>query len=292
MAALRELEGFPPGVMPSHGSATIGEAARCTVERRVAEFGRPPPEMSSADGKGGSRSLLRELLGVHAGYSSDEHQTIVPLDPSLLALPETGSPRVSPFDNAELSNSPQISEFMKSFVLPTLEGQRHLEESGFRRPYLDPSLRGGGRVYARFVHKLVRHGVVELTHQPGICECGAFTVRKKDGAQRLVIDARPAIFSLRSRQPHVSPEGHRWRASLASPRKGSSEEPSMSRVFLSFKFATGVETIFPFAFASGRKFASFRTRQGSAERFRSLSPSSGDSHGLEPCSGYCPQCLC
>ena len=55
-------------------------------------------------------------------------------------------------------------------------------------------MRGGGRVYARFVQKLVRHGVVEITHQPGICECGAFTVRKKDGAQRLVIDARPANF--------------------------------------------------------------------------------------------------
>ena len=219
MAALREMEGFPPGVIPSHGSATIGAAARCIVERRVAEFGRPPPEMSSADGKGGSRSLLHELLGAHAGYSSDEHQTVVPLDPSLLALPEQGSPHVSPFDNAELSNSPQISEFVRSFVLPTLEGQRHLEESGFRHPYLDPSLRGGGRVYARVVQKLVRHGVIELTHQPGICECGAFTVRKKDGAQRLVIDARPANFSLRSQQRHVSPEGPRWQASLVSLKR-------------------------------------------------------------------------
>ena len=190
--ALFELDGAPPGLRSTSMSTPIGDEARETVARCVADFGSPPAEFASADGKGGSTGLLSELLGSHPGYGEASPNAAVALDPSQLSLPGAGAVSMSAFDNPAVSCSPKIAEFLERIVLPTPEGLRLMRESGLRRGYLDPALRGGGRKYASFLSKLAHHGLIEFWIEPGVCECGAFAVPKKDGSQRLVVDARPA----------------------------------------------------------------------------------------------------
>ena len=66
------------------------------------------------------------------------------------------------------------------------------EESLLKKPYLDPSLRGSAKKYAQFLAVLRRAGIIEFVNSHGICEVGAFAVRKEDKRQRLVLDARIA----------------------------------------------------------------------------------------------------
>ena len=97
LSTLAELDGYPPGLVPTHGSTAVLPEARQFVEKQIADFGPPPSDFSDSDGKGGSRRLLREILGVHAGYGSDESSSVVPLNPSLLALPSVGGDPFVPF---------------------------------------------------------------------------------------------------------------------------------------------------------------------------------------------------
>ena len=54
---------------------------------------------------------------------------------------------------------------------------------------MDPLLRGSGRKYAEFCRKLESCGLIE--HRTNMVEqVGLFTVWKKNGRQRLVVDAR------------------------------------------------------------------------------------------------------
>lgn len=65
-------------------------------------------------------------------------------------------------------------------------------EQGAARPYVDVGVRSSPGRYVALLERLVSSGVVELAHRPGGSEVGLFTVKRKDGRQRVVIDARPA----------------------------------------------------------------------------------------------------
>ena len=85
------------------------------------------------------------------------------------------------FDIEGLEGSPNISEFIDQFVVPAAEWQRRVVESELLRPYLDLSLRDGGRRYAQFIALLLRRGVCELVSEPGECVFVPLALRKKDG---------------------------------------------------------------------------------------------------------------
>ena len=63
---------------------------------------------------------------------------------------------------------------------------------GVEKPYMDPRLRRSRKLYTQLMAKLNRAGMVRLGTEAGRCEVGIFAVPKKDGRQRLVIDARRA----------------------------------------------------------------------------------------------------
>ena len=71
------------------------------------------------------------------------------------------------------------------------EVKRRKNEIGLKAPYVDPLLRTSARKYADFCRLLHARGLVEFRHQ-GRERVGVFTVWKKSGKQRLVIDARLA----------------------------------------------------------------------------------------------------
>jgi hypothetical protein len=150
------------------------------VDACVFSMGGPPADLSA-------KGAYEELRG-SPSYDDVVPSTVVPLDLSLLSLPPVGhvaKPLEAMWGDDGGHN---VKEFCIKHVLPKCEAEFNVTSRGPKKCYLDPSLRDQ-RKYATFLRKLYLCGIVEFS-----CECtevvGVFTVRKKNGKQRLVIDAR------------------------------------------------------------------------------------------------------
>lgn len=117
---------------------------------------------------------------------------VVPLDLALVALPGSGGAKSPSLSDGPSSDSYSVRGFCDRYLLPTAEGLRRQVEQGAARPYVDVGVRSSLDRYAALLERLVSSGMVEVAHRPGVAEVDLFTVRKKDGRQRVVIDARPA----------------------------------------------------------------------------------------------------
>ena len=88
------------------------------------------------------------------------------------------------FDGVSASH---VGEFCSSILLPQVAVDEKVSTCP-KHCYLDPSLRNP-KNYFRFIRKLFSSNIIQFGLE--CCELvGAFTVRKKNGCQRLVIDAR------------------------------------------------------------------------------------------------------
>ena len=114
-----------------------------------------------------------------------------------------------------------IKDFCSAKVLPTDSAVEAKVESGFRRAYNDPKLKSP-KVYAQLVRRLIASGVVDITqHEHDVTEhVGVFTVAKKSGRQRLVVDARASNFSFRAPE-HVKLATGSTRAARTLGRPGA-----------------------------------------------------------------------
>ena len=162
-------------------------AQRASLQRIVSAcgaMGSPPAELNG-------QGALKELLGKR-GYDG-EPSALAPLDVDSLALPGSGFQPVS-IEAAGGEGGRKIVERLLQKVLPSQAAQEKEIQSGVRRPYSDPVLRNRPRVYARFLRRCRDAGLLEYRHS---CrkKVGAFAVWKKNGEQRLVIDARIANCS-------------------------------------------------------------------------------------------------
>ena len=149
------------------------------VRQAVLEAGKPPEDLSGQ----GALSELR----ANAGYTA-EPVSLAPMDVDLVSLPTKG-PSAATLEMIFEEEAENFSHRLQSKVLAEGDVKRRKDECGLKRPYMDPLLRGSGRKYAEFCRKLESCGLIEY-RQSMLEQVGLFTVWKKNGRQRLVVDAR------------------------------------------------------------------------------------------------------
>lgn len=133
----------------------------------------------------------RELLRGRVGYELD------PANPNLAPYKE-GSVSLP----GDVKGAPMVRDLLPEEDQAMLDGfdQRMLREreefeqlsaASTIKPYMDPALQRNKRRYKRFLQDLQGRGLLHFTRQPQEF-VGVFFVKKKSGALRLIIDARPA----------------------------------------------------------------------------------------------------
>jgi hypothetical protein len=173
---------FRPGVTPTSTKVTLAqESAHHHVIDSVRLFGLPPADLSPSE-------ALAELRGsLHYDGIAGNHN-VVPVDLSLLSLPPVGNIPVPiaklGYDGTVLTH---VQEFCKQILLPTANAKMNLRDVP-SQPYIDPRLRHRG-TYLKFIRKLRDSAIIDFSSH-FLEQVGAFCVSKKNGKQRLVVDAR------------------------------------------------------------------------------------------------------
>ena len=188
--ALNELDSGGPVTPPTPDKLNLmQELAIEHISLSCAAMGRPPSDMRAED-------ALRELQA-NTAYGSEEPVTLAPLCVASLSLPAPGSRPQELSDLLGEGGSDIVQQFCDNKILPKQVAEGDMQASGFKRPYLDPHLRDK-KVYLEFLRRLLGAGLLDLVGgaEPGevVAEVGAFAVHKKNGSQRLVIDARASNF--------------------------------------------------------------------------------------------------
>ena len=182
--SLYGVEGFPPAQRVSPAQS---EAQR--VLHRAAEAFTPPISRVSP------QEALRALLRSSAVYG--DGSSTAPYRADLLALPES-SVQASPVqDLVRSEDSEYLVGFKEKILLSSEEFRETVASQGHVRVHVDPAFKRA-RVYKRFIWRLVSLGMVRLSLDAE-CECGVFCVWKKNGMQRLIVDARS--INQRCRRP-------------------------------------------------------------------------------------------
>ncbi|CAK0810560.1 unnamed protein product, partial [Prorocentrum cordatum] len=147
-----------------------------------AAMGAPPTDLSS-------EVALRELQ-VGTAYGDCDPVSAAPFAHDLVSLPAVGGAPV-PLDQLLGKDGPDIvRRFISSKVLSNHDAAEAKKDSGFARPCLDPVLRRRGD-YLAFISRLRKANMLDFRLDgDDFEEVGLFTVWKKDGRQRLVIDCR------------------------------------------------------------------------------------------------------
>ncbi|CAK0847888.1 unnamed protein product, partial [Prorocentrum cordatum] len=169
------------------GGADIAqESARRRIRRRIAAFGERPADL---DGAGALPELL-ETRGVYGGL--DASTTVVDFDSSRLDILRKGHFSTPLDDVAPQSVKGVLDNFDATVVRPLSELP---EDEPLAQPYWDPQLdprrRGTRPALVAFLRALAGRGLVGARARRKSC-ISAFFVRKKNGDQRTVLDARQA----------------------------------------------------------------------------------------------------
>ena len=147
---------------------------------RVQQLGGPPEQFSP-------REAFRELQG--PGDYAGDRCDLASLCVESLSVPMAG---FVPKGLATLMGD-KGSEYVRrlsSTVLPEEIQEEKLRESELRKPYNDPVLRDVKR-RASLIRRLLEAGLVELALEDGV-RVGLFAIKKANGTQRLIVDARLA----------------------------------------------------------------------------------------------------
>ncbi|CAK0826564.1 unnamed protein product [Prorocentrum cordatum] len=189
---LNELDRGSADPHPQGQRASAGqERSLGMIQAAVAELGRPPADLTR-------QGALAGLLAKRS-YTG-EKVSAARLDISLLSLPAGGDgPRA--LTTLLGDEGPMVVDaFLKDKVLPPSEAAARVAESALKRPYYDPSLQGRPRRYARLLVALDGAGMLEWRRR-GSPRVGLFTVWKKNGKQRLIVDARLSNLCFASPDP-------------------------------------------------------------------------------------------
>ena len=166
LTSLYGVEGFRPAqnVSPAQREAQ-------QVLRRAAEAFKPP--VSRASPQEALRALLRSSA-VYGDGSSTAPESIVQATPVQ--------------DLVRSEDSEYLVGFKEKVLLSSEELRETVASQGHVRVHVDPALKRAS-VYKRFIWRLVSLGMVRLSLDAE-CECGVFCVWKKNGKQRVIVDAR------------------------------------------------------------------------------------------------------
>lgn len=149
------------------------------MRQAILDAGKPPDGITGAGALGELRA--------RAGYEG-EPAHLAPMQLDLVSLPPVGSKSASLEmlfqEEAEIFKHRLLSKVLADEVV-----KQRKEVAELKKPYMDPLLRSSPRIYADFCRMLLDRGLIELRTE---CRevCGAFTVWKKNGRQRLVLDCR------------------------------------------------------------------------------------------------------
>ena len=176
--ALNSLYGVEGFRTAQHVSPAQREAER--VLHRAAEAFKPPA--SRASPQEALRALLRSSAVCGDGSST------APYRADLLALPESSVRATLVQDLVRSEDSEYLVGFQEKILLSSEEFRETVASQGHVRVHVDPALKRAS-VYKRFIWRLVSFGMVRLSLDAE-CECGVFCVWKKNGKQRVIVDAR------------------------------------------------------------------------------------------------------
>ena len=145
----------------------------------VRSVGKPPPDL---DGPGAFNELR-----ARQGYVG-EPATLAPLSVDLVSLPRSGS-SPSPLEKILGDGARYVERVLTAKLFDRARAGDNIAASGLKVPYYDPHIKHNKRIYCDLVRRLHQAGVVEYRRS---CRehVGVFTVWKKNGKQRLVVDAR------------------------------------------------------------------------------------------------------
>ena len=135
-------------------------------------------------------------LQVSIGYmGGDSPTTRAPLIVDLVSLPSPGSKPVSIEVLMGRDGTKMLRDFTRTKVLPKSSVSDAKTKSNFRKPYSDPALQSR-KVRRQLYRRLYKAGMLDFVTDPNeaVEKVGQFTVIKKSGKLRLVIDARGSIF--------------------------------------------------------------------------------------------------
>ena len=153
------------------------------LARRILEHGGPPTDL---DGPG----ALRELCSEESLYSQ-EAAHLACFDSSKVKILHRA---LQPTD-AEKLLPPESSHYLVNFRELIERPQREIDvlsvSDGFPQPYWDPSLKRSRKKRLELYALLWKANLLTFRRRRK-ARAGLFVVKKKDGAQRLIIDARQA----------------------------------------------------------------------------------------------------
>ena len=189
---VRDAEGVVASLNGLYGSGDESGLAEMTLHATLSQrvcihhvceaihdLGEPPPDMDP-------QGALRSLLGPQDYAGIPAH--LAPLELDLVALPDED---VQPIDVSSVGNGfgRKLQERVSSKMLPEDLAKEKMKDTAPKRPYNDPTFRQRPHLYAQFLKNLRKRHVIVWKRQRK-CSVGAFFVWKKNGQQRLVIDAR------------------------------------------------------------------------------------------------------
>ena len=184
-ATLNEMCGISHAMHANQKATLSQRLVMRHLRDAVAACGEPPSGLTG-------REALRALLAKQ-GYSGGTTAEL----PSGLLEPVP----LATLMGAEGQTA--VQQFISSSVLPKNAARAKMAECEVKQAYMDPQLREDPRTYGRLLSRLHRCGMVEW-RRSGVARVGLFAVQKKEGKQRLIVDARIAncIFT-ESRPVHL-----------------------------------------------------------------------------------------
>ena len=157
-------------------------AQRLTLSRlrdSILELGKPPSDLN---GQGALAELRAKI-----GYTG-EPVSLAAFNGGLVSLPDAGS-RPASFESILGDGAESFREALFSKLCDTDKVREKKGECPLKAPYFDPQLQTNKRLYLSFVRRLLDANLIEL-RQSCREQVGLFSVWKKGGKQRMIVDAR------------------------------------------------------------------------------------------------------
>ena len=155
----------------------------CLERMRTAilRMGKPPEDLTGA----GAFQELRANLG----YSGDTPASLADFQMDKVSMPGAGGVPSSLNSILGPPEAQKVLEVLRNKMVSPGDVKTRKLQSGLKAPYFDPVLKSGSATYVEFLHRLRSSNLIEFRTEARE-RVGIFTVWKKSGKQRLVVDAR------------------------------------------------------------------------------------------------------
>ena len=162
---------------PSMSQRLCLERMRAAILR----MGKPPEDLTGAGAFQGLRANL--------GYSGETPASLADFQMDKVSMPGAGGVPSSLNSILGPPEAQKVLEVLRNKMVSPGDVKTRKLQSGLKAPYFDPVLKSGSATYVEFLHRLRSSNLIEFRTEARE-RVGIFTVWKKSGKQRLVVDAR------------------------------------------------------------------------------------------------------